>query len=279
MRENRFLMCAPRYFNVEYIINPWMEGQVNNADSSLAAAQWQDFHSVLSRYAEIALLPSQPGLPDLVFTANAAIVQNKTAILSRFNHPERQGEEPFYQRWLEQDGFEVEVLPDDLAFEGAGDALFDREAAVLWFGHGHRSSPRAAPRLEAAFGMEVVSLQLTDPRFYHLDTCFCPLEGGYLIWNPGAFDAAAVANVKSRVAPEKRLAVSETDALDFACNAVNAGRAVILNRATAGLRDWLEVRGFEVLETPTSEFLRAGGSTKCLTLRLDEAAQTQLVSR
>jgi N-dimethylarginine dimethylaminohydrolase len=279
MSQHRFLMCAPRYFNVEYIINPWMEGQVNNADSSLAAEQWQRFHTILSRYAEIELLAAQPDLPDLVFTANAAIVQNKTAILSRFHHPERQGEEPFYQRWLEADGFDVQVLPDDLPFEGAGDALFDREAAVLWFGHGHRSSPRAAPRLEAAFGAEVVSLQLTDPRFYHLDTCFCPLEGGYLIWNPGAFDAAAVATVRSRVAPEKRLAVSETDALDFACNAVNAGQAVILNRATSELRDWLKARGFEVLETPTSEFLRAGGSTKCLTLRLDEAALIRPVLR
>ena len=149
----------------------------------------------------MALLPPRPGLPDLVFTANAALVRGTTAVLSSFLHKERQGEEPFNHQWLTENGFTVHTLPREVSFEGAGDALFDRSLDLLWFGHGVRSSIQALPYFERLLDIEVQPLALLQTRFYHLDTCFCPLEGGYLLYYPDAFDSASNQAIERRVAP------------------------------------------------------------------------------
>ena len=164
-------------------------------------------------------------------------------------------------------------------FEGAGDALFDRKLPLLWFGHGVRSSIAALPYLERLLGsrsapLEVQPLELLQSRFYHLDTCFCPLEGGALLYYAEAFSPASRRIIEERLPAHQRLAVSAEDALDFACNAINIGRHVILNRASRALQTWLTERGFTVHQTPTSEFLKAGGSTKCLSLSLCEGVGT-----
>jgi N-dimethylarginine dimethylaminohydrolase len=270
---SRFLMCPPHHFDVEYVINPWMQGQIKAADQELAARQWMRFHSLLSHYADVELMPAVSGLPDLVFTANAALVYSQTAVLSSFRCPERQPEARYYADWLFTDGFQVKTLPPGALFEGAGDALFDRNTkAVLWFGHGYRSDVGALPSLQKLIDVEVQPLRLCDPRFYHLDTCFCPLEGGFLLYYPAAFDQNANAAIESRVSADRRLAVSEEDAIHFACNAVNIGKQVMLNYATRDLAVWLGARSFEVIRTPMSEFIKAGGATKCLSLRLNECA-------
>jgi N-dimethylarginine dimethylaminohydrolase len=269
--ESRFLMCPPHHFGVEYVINPWMQGQIKAADQQLASGQWTRFHALLADCADVALMPAVSGLPDLVFTANAALVHNQTAVLSSFRCPERQPEARYYAEWLSADGFRVKTPPSGTLFEGAGDALFDRGiATLLWFGYGYRSTQAAAAYLRKSIDAEVQELRLCDPRFYHLDTCFCPLEGGYLLYYPAAFDREGNGAIESRVPIARRLAVSEEDAVHFACNAVNIGNRVILNDATRPLADWLRSRGFEVVQTPMSEFIKAGGSTKCLSLRLNE---------
>ena len=114
------------------------------------------------------------------------------------------------------------------------------------------------------------SLKLVDTRFYHLDTCFCPLEGGFLLYYPPAFDDDSRAEIERRVPAARRIAIAEEDALAFACNAVGIDSTVIVNRATPALARTLARDGFEVVQTPLSEFMKAGGSAKCLTLRLDE---------
>jgi N-dimethylarginine dimethylaminohydrolase len=264
-------MCPPHHFGVEYVINPWMQGQINAADQQLASSQWAQFHTLMSNYADVALMPAVSGLPDLVFTANAALVYNQTAVLSSFRCRERQPEARHYAEWLSSDGFEVKILPSGTLFEGAGDALFDRgNKGLLWFGHGHRSSVDALAHLRSSLDIEVQELRLCDPRFYHLDTCFCPLEGGQLLYYPAAFDRQANTAIEARVPSDRRLAVTEEDAIRFACNAVNIGKKIILNYATRELASWLTTRGFEVIQTRMSEFIKAGGSTKCLSLRLDE---------
>ncbi|MEB3318190.1 MAG: fused N-dimethylarginine dimethylaminohydrolase/saccharopine dehydrogenase domain-containing protein, partial [Cyanobacteriota bacterium] len=263
-------MCAPTHYEVDYVINPWMEGQVHRASRAVATDQWQQLRQLLARRARVELIDPRAGLPDLVFTANAGVVVADTVVLARFFHPERQGEEPCFQSWFAAQGFRVETLPADLPFEGAGDALLDRGGGWLWAAYGFRSELDAHPLLARALGVEVLSLRLLDDRFYHLDTCLCPLSDGTLLYYPPAFDFHSNRLIESRVRPEKRLAVGEADALAFACNAVNVGEAVILNQASPALRQRLEARGFTVLETPLTEFLKAGGAAKCLTLRLDE---------
>ncbi len=264
-------MCPPDCYQVDYVINVWMEGNVDRSSRERAAEQWRGLHAVLQAHAEVELVPPAQGWPDMVFTANAGLVLGKTAIVSRFFHPERQGEEPHFKDWFEQAGFTVHELPEDLPFEGAGDALLDREGRWLWAGYGPRSELDSHPFLARWLGIEVLSLRLVDKRFYHLDTCFCPLAGGYLLYYPAAFDAYSNGLIERRVPAAKRFAVPEPDAVSFVCNAVNVGRKLIVNQAGEATRAWLGTAGFEVIETPLTEFMKAGGAAKCLTLRLDEA--------
>jgi N-dimethylarginine dimethylaminohydrolase len=162
-------------------------------------------------------------------------------------------------------------MPRDVPFEGAGDALFDRGGnGVLWMAHGHRSISAAREVLFQRLDVDVVTLKLVDQRFYHLDTCFCPLEGGAVLYFPPAFDAESQEVIKKRIPAAKRIAIEEEDALAFACNAVNIDDIVVVNRATSAFVDSLGAKGFDVVQIPLSEFMKAGGSAKCLTLRLDE---------
>jgi N-dimethylarginine dimethylaminohydrolase len=209
----------------------------------------------------------------MTFTANAGLVFGNAFVPSRFRYSERGGEEPHDRDWFYRHGFDIRELPADIDFEGAGDALFDRGVARrLWVAHGHRSDARAADLLAPLLDVEILPLRLVDPRFYHLDTCFCPLGDGYLMYFPAAFDDASLALIERQVAESQRIVVDEADALHFACNAVNVGKIVVLNRASPALRHRLESAGFAVIEVALDEFMKAGGAAKCLTLRLDEAA-------
>jgi N-dimethylarginine dimethylaminohydrolase len=270
LKHPRFLLCPPTHFGIEYVINPWMEGQLHASDSDIAVQQWCRFQKLLSEVASVTSIEPVAGLPDLVFTANAALIFRGSAILSNFRCLERRPESAHFAAWLAADGFDVYTLPDGVFFEGAGDALFERDQPFLWAGHGFRSHASAKPFLEKWTGVEVQLLKLKDPRFYHLDTCFCPLEGGHLLYFSEAFDAASNAAIEARFPPDRRFDVGEQDATSFACNAVNIGNHVILNRASSALKGWLAARGFQVAETGVSEFMKAGGATKCLSLRLDE---------
>ena len=266
----RILMCAPDHYDVDYVINPWMEGNIHKSSRDKAVEQWSKLNFVLNDIAKVDLVEGQPGVPDMVFTANAGLVLGDNAVLSRFYHPERQGEEPYFKKWFEDNGFNVFELPQDLPFEGAGDALLDREGRWLWAGYGFRSELDSHPYIAKWLDIEVLSLRLIDDRFYHLDTCFCPLLGGYLLYYPGAFDSYSNHIIERRVPAEKRIAIAEADAINFACNSVNVGQKVVMNKASDSLKQRLGDAGFEVIETPLTEFLKAGGAAKCLTLRINE---------
>jgi lysine-ketoglutarate reductase/saccharopine dehydrogenase-like protein (TIGR00300 family) len=272
----RFLMCPPDHYDVDYVINPWMEGNIHKSSRDRAVEQWQKLHYILKDRTLVDLVEPQPGWPDMVFTANAGLVLGKNVVLSRFYHKERQGEEPYFKQWFESQGYTVYELPKDLPFEGAGDALLDREGRWLWAGYGFRSELDSHPYLAKWLDIEVVSLRLVDERFYHLDTCFCPLAGGYLLYYPAAFDAYSNRLIEMRVAPEKRIAIAEPDAVNFACNAVNIDRVVVMNKASDDLKKRLAEAGFEVVETPLTEFLKAGGAAKCLTLRVTEPVRAEV---
>jgi N-dimethylarginine dimethylaminohydrolase len=266
----RFLLCAPDYYDVDYVINTWMEGNIHKSSRDLAVEQWQKLYHLIKEHAIVDLVPPVKGWPDMVFTANAGLVLGNTVVLSRFLHKERQGEESYFKEWFETNGFTVYELSKDLPFEGAGDALLDREGHYLWAGYGFRSKLDSHPFIARWLDIEVLSLRLIDERFYHLDTCFCPLTGGYLLYYPAAFDSNSNNLIEARVPAEKRIVVSELDAMTFSCNAVNIGHKIIMNKASDQLKVDLQGAGFQVFETAMTEFLKAGGATKCLTLRMNE---------
>lgn len=176
-KRRRVLMCAPDDFDVRYVINPWMEHQIGRTARSLAREQWQNLRALVAERAEVELVTPAAGLPDMVFTANAGFVLGNIAVVSRFRAKERRPEEPLFRAFFEAQGFHVAPWPQDIPFEGAGDALIDRGADVVWCGYGMRSAEAAPAALERIVSRRVIGLRLVDPRFYHLDTCFCPLAG------------------------------------------------------------------------------------------------------
>jgi len=268
----RILMCEPTFFEVSYVINPWMTSHVHDTTAERAQRQWDALRETVQRHADVVIQPAAAGQPDMVFAANAGLVFGNSFVPSRFRYDERKGEEPHNHTYFARHGFDIVELPNGIFFEGAGDALFDRGTSRrLWMGHGHRSDLEAAPALARLLDIEVLPLRLADPRFYHLDTCFCPLADGYTLYFPAAFDADSLALIERHVAPAERITVDEHDAVAFACNAVNLGRVVILNRASPDLRARLEAAGFMVIEVALDEYMKSGGAAKCLTLRLDEA--------
>jgi N-dimethylarginine dimethylaminohydrolase len=259
------LMCPPDYFGIEYEINPWMS-RSRPSDLALATQQWLSLKGILEEVgATVETLTPVEGLPDLVFTANAAIVVRERAILARFRHPQRQGEEPYDSAWLAAHGFRVEPPPEGVYFEGAGDALFCGD--TLLAGYRIRSDARGHQQIGAMLGVRVIPLELVDPYYYHLDTCFCPLAPGVAMYFPGAFDEYALKAMREVVGD--LIEVDAEEARSFACNAVVVGTTVVTNVGCPKLHAALSERGFATRETPLSEFVKSGGSAKCLTLRLD----------
>jgi N-dimethylarginine dimethylaminohydrolase len=263
-----FLMCAPTFYDVDYVINPWMAGNVHASSRERAIEQWNSLYLAITRIADVQLVEPQHGSPDMVFTANAGLERDGVVMLSSFFHPERQSEEDHFRRWFEAAGYRVLGLPRETSFEGEGDALFSADGLRLWVGYGPRTLRTSHARLGPLWTIEVVSLHLIDSRFYHLDTCFAPLEGGFVLYYPAAFDAASLAKIEAYYPAEKRIVVSEDDAIHFACNAVNVGTTVILNHASAKLVQELQANGFHTIQLDLSEFLKAGGAAKCLVMKL-----------
>ncbi len=267
---DKFLMCPPDFFTIDYVINPWMAGNETSLDIDLAEQQWNNLKTAIGAVAEVVTMAPQPDLPDMVFTANAGAVYGKKAIASHFMPHERRPEEPHFKEWFRDHDFDLLDLDDKIGFEGAGDCLLDRGGPWLWTGYGFRTEIEAHEEIRKFFNIELVSIRLTDSRFYHIDTCFCPLTGGYLLYHPPAFDFDSRMAIETRIPPHKRIVVDTADAGNFACNAVNVGNHVFLNQASDPLKAQLMLAGFKVVEIRLSEFLKAGGSAKCLTLNLIE---------
>ena len=275
----RFLMCRPRHFAVTYSINPWMNPAAwqESGDALYATAQqqWDGlFHALGSSGASVELVEPRSGLPDLVFAANSAVVLDGKALLARFRYPQRQGEEPVYAAAfdaLRSRGLikEVVTLPPGVTLEGAGDCLWDAHRGMFWMGCGFRSGVEAREVVTAQFGVPCVALNLADPAFYHLDTCFSPLPCGAVVYHPAAFTTEGLSQIHARVAPEQRIAIAAEDAACFAANAVSLGRTILLSSCSETLRGQLKKRGYTVVEAPLTVFQRSGGSACCLTLRLD----------
>ena len=200
----------------------------------------------------------------MVFTANAGLVKGKTFIPSNFRYKERQGEQKFFTGWFRKNGYRVVELPDELSFEGAGDGLFSGDR--LFAGYHFRSDINSHLKISEFLKMEVISLELVNSWFYHLDTCFCPLGDHGAIYYPDAFDSYARTVLRKNI--PKLIEVKKEEAERFGCNAVVAGKSIVLNTGCPGLKKVLQSFGWTVYEIDLSEFMKAGGSAKCLTLTL-----------
>jgi N-dimethylarginine dimethylaminohydrolase len=275
-----FLMTDPSCFDVCYRINPWMQPAAWTADGLTAAmaASAQLKAALQAAGATVETVGAVRGLPDLVFPANAAVVLDGQVLLARFRHPERQGEEAVFRSAfakLKTRGLvrEIVELPDDVFHEGAGDCIWDAGRRLFWAGHGPRSSRAALSVVARTFGQEVVPLELASDRFYHLDTCFCPLVGGEVLYYPPAFTAQALAAIRARVPEALRIEAADQEAAAFCVNAVNIGRTIIMARPPASLRTTLQARGYHLVEIDLDPFILSGGAAYCMTLRLDRMSE------
>ena len=260
----RLLMCAPTAYDLNYEINPWMSLS-NRPDTALAERQWRVLYGVFTEQigATVDLIPQTAQCPDMVFTANAGLVRGQIALISNFRHPERQTEEPFFRAWFETNGFDVRAPSHACKFEGEGDALFAGDTVLA--GYLKRSDICAHRWISDMLSLPVLSLQLTDDRWYHLDTCLFPLDAGTIVLYPGAFDAYAQVVLADRF---ETIAINEVEALRFACNSVVIGSNIVMPSGCPILSGILKARGYTVYTVEMSEFLKAGGAAKCLTLFL-----------
>jgi N-dimethylarginine dimethylaminohydrolase len=264
-KKSRVLMCAPDAYDLKYEINAWMSLQ-NRPDLSLAAQQWAQLYQVMTDTVgiQVDLIPQASDTPDQVFTANAGLVVGKRLLLSNFRHPERQREAPYFRDWFEQRGYEVIAPPEPCKFEGEGDALFAGD--VLLAGYLKRSDICSHQWLGEMLQRRVISLELVDARWYHLDTALFPLSGGWIVYYPGAFDLYARRVLEANF---RLIEVVTEEALKFACNSVVIGDQIVMPAGCPNLQSALELRGYRVYPVPLSEFIKSGGAAKCLTLYLE----------
>jgi N-dimethylarginine dimethylaminohydrolase len=277
-----FLMTDPEHFQVAYEINPWMKPSAWSADPAAmkvrARKGWEALKRSLERAgADVRVMPGVPGLPDLVFPANAAVVLDGKALVARFRFAERADEAPHFHRALESlgaAGVLADVADIETVYqEGAGDCIWDANRRLFWTASGPRSTPDSLKVVADHFGQTVVPMPLATEAFYHLDTCFCPLSGGEILYYPPALSKEAIRNLFEHTSPDQRIEATAADARGFCVNAVSLGRKVIMARPTADLEGRLAARGYDVIGIDLDPFILSGGGAFCMTLRLDLASQ------
>lgn len=259
------LMCPPDYYEIAYEINPWMCLQ-KQTDLEKAKKQWNDYYDLLTKKlrVKVEIVPAVKGLPDMVFTANAGIVRKRIFVRSNFRHKERKGEESVFENWFRKKSYIVKTIERPFCFEGEGDALF--MGPELYTGFHFRSDVEAHDAVSGFLKTSYFALELCDKRFYHLDTCFAPLdEKSALVFLP-AFETYAQMVLLETVPDPIR--VPEEEAARFACNAVVLEKNVIIPHGCPVTTRELEKRGFHVYALDFSEFIKAGGAAKCLVLKI-----------
>jgi N-dimethylarginine dimethylaminohydrolase len=258
-----YLMCPPTHFDVQYAINAWMD-PATPVDRDRAMAEWESLRATyISLGHNVHLLDPVDGLPDMVFAANGATVVGGMVMGARFRHPERSYEADAHRQWFERHGYQ-RFTPATHVNEGEGDYVYAYRAMVA--GHGFRTDPAAHNELHQAFGLPVVSVELVDPRFYHLDTALCVIDPFTAAYYPGAFDEDGLLKLKT-LFPEL-IEATEADARAFGLNAVSDGRHVVIPHDAVSLQERLTERGYDVIPVEMTELRKAGGGPKCCTLEL-----------
>jgi N-dimethylarginine dimethylaminohydrolase len=261
--RRRYLMCEPRHFAVEYAINPWMDPTLP-VDRELAVRQWRSLADTYRRLGHrVEEIEPIDGLPDMVFAANGATVAGGRVYGAKFKYAERVPEGPAYLGWFKDAGFETTHEPEYVN-EGEGDLLVAGD--LLLAGTGFRTDQAAHAEAGGVLGLDVVTLHLVDPRYYHLDTALCVLSERDIAYFPGAFDPESQA-VLRELFPDAVIA-DAADAAVLGLNAVSDGRHVVLPLEAAELAKKLAARGYQPVPVSLSELRKAGGGPKCCTLEL-----------
>jgi len=264
--RRRYLMCPPEHFEVSYAINPWMD-PTRPVDRARALQQWSQLRATYERLGHVVeVVEAVPGLPDMVFAANGGVVVGGRALGARFTYPQRAGEAPAYLARLRTAGLELVAEPTHVN-EGEGDFVVVGDRVLA--GTGYRTDRGAHAEAEAVLGVEVLGLELVDPRYYHLDTCLAALDDTNIAYYPPAFSPASLALLQA-LYPDAVLA-GQADAEVLGLNFVSDGRNVVLTHDAVGLIDQLAEAGYRPVPVDLSELLRAGGSVKCCTMELRPA--------
>ena len=272
-RPTRVLLTTPTHFDVEYVINPHMSDNVGDVNKEVAFQQWK---ALRAAYTALDISPvtvnGQSGLPDMVFCANQTLpfyrpqADERGVILSRMHAEERKDEVPYYADFFADEEYTVKRLPDDLDgdFEGMGDAIWHPGRFLLWGGYGFRTSPAVYEAISNMLEVPVLIMELTDADYYHLDTCFCPLDGEHVVIAPAAFTDEGLALIDECF--DTIIEAPDDEARhQFACNAHSPdGTHVLIQEGCEGTIERLRDEGFRPIELDTSEFLKAGGSVFCM---------------
>ncbi|MGI9610956.1 MAG: dimethylarginine dimethylaminohydrolase family protein [Acidimicrobiia bacterium] len=266
-----YLMCPPDHFTVEYAINPWMTTE-EPVDLPAARHQWDGVVNAIEEAGGVvSTIEPDPDLPDMVFTANAGIMADGVFAPARMRFPERAGEPRLAAEWAVAAGYDVAEIKVD-TFEGMGDALPFRDMLIA--GYGQRTKLDAWSQLSAGLGWDYTPIELRDPRFYHIDIVFSPLNDRSALVAPAGLTDAGLRTIKS-IVPDPILLTDE-EAMQFSANSIVVGETVISPAASPRIRRELERRGFNSIIAPVGEFLKAGGAVRCLTLPLDIELDTVL---
>ncbi|MEX0929024.1 MAG: arginine deiminase-related protein [Balneolales bacterium] len=270
-RPGQVIMVEPAYFSIDYVINPHMEGNVGKVDKEKALRQWGAVRDAFTRSGlTVHVLAGQPKMPDMVFSANHGLPYideqgNKHAIMSIMRSGHRRQEVPFAEQWYRQNGYEIHHLdPIEIkAFEGMGDALWHPGRRMLWGGYGFRTSPKAYDFISTRYQVSVLTLELKEPAFYHLDTCMCILDEETVLIYPQAFTADGLALIREAFKTVLEAGPREAE-VNFVCNAASDGKNVIIQQGSPSIVDQLKHLGFAVREVETGEYIKSGGSVFCM---------------
>src|SRR3954452_20660237 len=256
-RIRHYAMSAPTFFTVEYAINPWMDTSTV-VDTHVAMNQWETLRQTYKELGHtVELVEPVAGLPDMVYAANGGLVVNGKAVVARFAYPQRAGEAAAYAEWMDRHGFH----PAETRYVNEGQGDFLVVGAIVLAGYGFRTDRRAHHEIASAVGMPLVSLELVDPRFYHLDTALAVLDDTTIAYYPPAFSDASRARLRE-LFPDA-IEVATADAYVLGLNAVSDGLHVVHPAAAVGFAAQLADAGFEPIGVYLSELLKGGGSVKC----------------
>ena len=263
MSMSRYLMCPPEHFEVVSTLNPWMDPS-QPVSKARALTQWEtlvDTYEGLGHHVD--LIQPEVGLPDMVFAANAGVSIDGKMMTAVMSTNERRGEQETYLKWFEAAGFSEVFVPESVN-EGEGDFLFTGD--VLLAGTGFRTDPAAHREAQRFFDVETVTLQLVDPRWYHLDTALFSISTELVVWYPGAFSPKSRDELRRRF--PHGIEATAADALAFGLNSSTDGSRVVMPAGTRALAERVASTGVEVHSVDLSELLKAGGSVKCCTLAI-----------